>query len=272
YGWWLLLVLVAHAALLGWGALARARAALIDSLGERARRAETDAAHRLAEARLLERTRIAREMHDVLGHRLSLLATYAGALEFRPDAPAEQLSRAAGVIRAGAHQALEELREVIGVLRDDSGPGDPDPGRPLPTLADLDRLIGESRDAGVLVRLDNRAADLAAVPAGTGRAAYRIVQEGLTNARKHGDQPVRLAVAGRPGAGLDIEISNPLPAVPRAPTGGTGLVGLAERVHLAGGEVEAGRTAAGEFRLHATLPWPATPPVGVRAATPEAAS
>jgi signal transduction histidine kinase len=266
FGWWLLLVLAAHAALVGWGALAQARSALIASLAERARRAEADQARRLAEARLLERTRIAREMHDVLGHRLSLLATYAGALEFRPDAPAEQLSRAAGVVRAGAHQALEELREVIGVLRDDpagevASSLDPEAGRPLPTLADLSRLVGESRDVGLQVQLEDRVADPAGVPPGTGRAAYRIVQEGLTNARKHGGQPVRLALAGRAGARLDIEIRNPLAAAPRpVATGGTGLVGLAERVHLAGGQVEAGVTGTGEFRLHASLPWPLPAP------------
>src|SRR5207248_4347589 len=73
---------------------------------------------------MAERTRIAREMHDVLAHRLSLLATYAGAIEYRPDAPPEQVARAAGVVRAGAHQALDELREVITVLREDDGDGD----------------------------------------------------------------------------------------------------------------------------------------------------
>ena len=88
-------------------------------------------------------------MHDVLAHRLSLLATYAGALEYRPDAPPEQVARAAGVVRAGAHQALDELREVITVLREDDGDGDGDGGaaqRPQPGLADLPRLVEESRD------------------------------------------------------------------------------------------------------------------------------
>ena len=129
--WWVVLVLVAEAALVGWGELSRARAALLDSLREQARRAESEQASRVAEARAAERASIAREMHDVLAHRLSLLATYAGALEYRPDAPPEQLARAAGVVRGGVHQALEELRAVIGVLRDD----DAAPGvRPQPGL------------------------------------------------------------------------------------------------------------------------------------------
>ena len=129
YAWWAVLVIAAGAALVGWGQGDRARQALLASLRERARRAEAEQASRVAEARVAERARIAREMHDVLAHRLSLLATYAGALEYRPDAPPEQLARAAGVVRAGVHQALDELREVITVLRDDD---DVDGKHPLP--------------------------------------------------------------------------------------------------------------------------------------------
>ena len=145
YAWWAVLVIAAGAALVGWGQGDRARQALLASLRERARRAEAEQASRVAEARVAERARIAREMHDVLAHRLSLLATYAGALEYRPDAPPEQLARAAGVVRAGVHQALDELREVITVLRDDD---DFDGEHPLPGLADLDGLIAETRNAG----------------------------------------------------------------------------------------------------------------------------
>ena len=135
--WWVVLVIVAEAALVGWGQLTRARQALLDSLRERARRAEAEQASRVAEARAAERASIAREMHDVLAHRLSLLATYAGALEYRPDAPPEQLARAAGVVRAGVHQALDELREVISVLRDDDqrGGGAPAAGSVRPRRA-----------------------------------------------------------------------------------------------------------------------------------------
>ena len=143
-------MLVAEAALVGWGELSRARQALLDSLREQARRAEAEQAGRVAEARAAERASIAREMHDVLAHRLSLLATYAGALEYRPDAPPEQLARAAGVVRAGVHQALDELREVIGVLRDDDLAA---VARPQPGLSDLDALVEETRDAGTPVDL-----------------------------------------------------------------------------------------------------------------------
>lgn len=210
FSWWLVLVVAAYAALVGWGALTQARQQLLDSLRDRACRAEEEQGRRIAEARVLERTRIAREMHDVLAHRLSLLATYAGAVEYRPDAPPEQLSRAAGVIRLGAHQALDELRQVITVLRDvdeerAGEPGDAGLGktRPQPGLADLARLVAETRDVGtgVLLRDEVAEGDAAALPAATGRTAYRVVQEGLTNARKHAaGRRVSVTVAGSPGS------------------------------------------------------------------------
>jgi signal transduction histidine kinase len=257
YGWWLLLIAVAYAALLGFGAFSQARAALLISLRERARRAEAEQGRRVAEARVAERARIAREMHDVLAHRLSLVATYAGALEYRPDASREQVARAAGVVRDGIHQALDELREVITVLRADDDDLD---GRPQPMLADVADLVDESRDAGAVVRLENRVAAPADVPPIAGRTAYRVVQEGLTNARKHAaGQPVLVLMDGEPGTRLRIDIRNAVTARP-SPTvlgSGAGLVGLTERVRLAGGELDHDVTSAGEFRLHASLPWPA---------------
>jgi signal transduction histidine kinase len=250
FQWWLVLALAAHAALVAWGAL-------LASMRERARRAEVEQAQRVAAARAHERTLIAREMHDVLAHRLSLVAASAGALEYRPDAPPEKIARAAGVVRAGVHQALEELREVIGVLRADGT--DPAADRPQPVLADLPALLAESHDVGVDVRVDDRVPDGAAVPDIAGRTAYRIVQEGLTNARKHAPgAAVHVLLEGGPGDGLLIELRNPLPGGPPAapPGSGTGLVGLAERAELAGGTLGHEVTPGGEFRLHAALPWP----------------
>jgi signal transduction histidine kinase len=256
YAWWAVLVIAAGAALVGWGQGDRARQALLASLRERARRAEAEQASRVAEARVAERARIAREMHDVLAHRLSLLATYAGALEYRPDAPPEQLARAAGVVRAGVHQALDELREVITVLRDDD---DVDGKRPLPGLADLDALIAETRDAGTAVDVTRRVTQPEDLPGGLGRTAYRVVQEGLTNARKHAPgRPVRVLLAGKPGGRLVVELANPVgPADPVINGSGTGLIGLTERVRLAGGEIDHTISADGEFVLRAWLPWPA---------------
>ncbi|NMO52075.1 sensor histidine kinase [Actinoplanes sp. TBRC 11911] len=256
YGWWLALVAIGYGALLGWGAWARARQALIRSLRDRAHRAEAEQGRRVAEARMLERRRIAWEMHDVLAHRLSLLATFAGAMEYRPDSSPEQMARAAGVVRAGVHEALGELREVITLLRDD------EPGfetRPQPVLADVPRLIEESTAAGAEVRLHDEVRDPEALPAAAARTAYRVVQEGLTNARKHATgRPVSVTMTGEPGTRLEIDVRNPLPpegALPSVPGTGTGLVGLTERVRLAGGELDH-RRADGGFRLHAWIPWP----------------
>lgn len=258
FGWWALLVVVAHAALVGWGAWSQARWSLMASLRERALAAEAEQGRRIAEARMSERTQIAREMHDVLAHRLSLVATYAGALEYRPDAPPDQLATAAGVIRAAVHQALGELREVISVLRD-SGPAAGEGQPPQPVLADLPALIAEAGSAGSAIELDNQLAAGTGPSAAIGRTAYRVVQEALTNARKHAaGQPVRVTVSGTAGTRLTIEVRNPLPAGPAVrpvtPGTGTGLIGLAERVQLAGGQLDHRQTAR-EFRLLAWLPW-----------------
>lgn len=259
YGWWLVLITVGYGALLGWGAWAQARAALIRSLHDRARRAEAEQGRRVAEARMLERRQIAREMHDVLAHRLSLLATFAGAMEYRPDSSPEKLSRAAGVVRAGVHQALEELREVISLLRDDDPPQG-DGIRPQPVLADVPRLVEESRDAGTEVLLREAVDEPGEAPPSVARTAYRVIQEGLTNARKHAaGQPVQVALRGGPGTGLEIDVRNALTPERAAPpgwSGGAGLVGLTERVHLAGGQLDH-QAVGGEFRLHASIPWPA---------------
>ncbi|SCG72543.1 Signal transduction histidine kinase [Micromonospora echinaurantiaca] len=255
---WTVLVLVA---VLAWGMFVRARRQLVVSLRERAERAEAEQQLRVAQARQLERTRIAREMHDVLAHRISLLSLHAGALEFRPDAPPEEVARAAGVIRGSAHAALQDLREVIGVLRAETGAGQ-EPERPQPTLADLPALVEESRVAGVRVSVRDLVGAAERLPAAVGRSVYRIVQEGLTNARKHAaGAAVTVDVAGAPGDGLTVEIRNRWPvggvADPEIPGAGTGLVGIAERVHLAGGRLEYGRDDTGDFRLAAWLPWPA---------------
>jgi signal transduction histidine kinase len=257
-GWWLLLICASYGALLGWGALARSRRALLISLRERAHRAEAEQGRRVAEARVAERRTLAREMHDVLAHRLSLMATHAGALEYRPDSSPEQLARAAGVIRAGVHQALEELRQVIGLLREEDD--EHDDLRPQPTLADLPDLVAEARQAGQPVRLREEATDVTALQPAVARTAYRVTQEGLTNARKHAPgRPVDVLLRGAPGTRLLIDIRNPLPAtdpVPIAPGSGLGLVGLTERVRLAGGQLDH-QIIDGQFRLHAWLPWPA---------------
>ncbi|MFC4061163.1 sensor histidine kinase [Planomonospora corallina] len=267
-------------AAVGWGLFVHHRRRLLSSLRERAVRAETEARLRAEQARYHARQEIAREIHDVLGHRLSLLSVHAGALEFNPGASAEDIARAARVIRQSAHGALQDLREVVGVLRAPVGE------LPQPTLDDLRHLAAESDGAGMRVEL--REETSGAVPESAGRTAYRIVQEGLTNVRKHAPgAEVRIRVAGEPGAGLTVEVrdtapatvpapasapaSAPVPAAVPVPVGsrrlpdgasappagsGQGLTGLAERVALAEGRLEYGPAAGGGWRLAAWLPWP----------------
>ncbi|WP_437036150.1 sensor histidine kinase [Streptomyces sp. enrichment culture] len=240
---------------LGWGLLVRSKRQLLLSLRDRARHAEAEARLRAEQAQRLAREAIAREMHDVLAHRLTLLSVHAGALEFRPDAPREEVARAAGVIRESAHEALQDLRQIIGVLR--AGDSE-EAGRPQPTLAALDALVAESREAGMKVTLADRVPDPGAVPAAVGRTAYRIAQEALTNARKHAPgTEVTVSVTGAPGAGLALSVRNAPPRgeVPRVPGSGQGLIGLTERATLAGGTLEHGPTPGGGFEVRARLPW-----------------
>ncbi|MEU9716477.1 histidine kinase [Streptomyces sp. NPDC047976] len=231
----------------GWGLFVHHRRQLL-------LRVASEARLRAEQAQLKAREEVAREMHDVLGHRLSLLALHAGALEYRPDAPAGDVARAAGVIRESAHQALQELREVLTVLRA------PETGeRPQPTLADVHRLVSESCTAGMRVRLVKDTPS--AVPDLVGRTAYRVVQEALTNVRKHAPgAPADVRVTGGAGEGLTVEVTNPAPGTrPAAPghaPAGQGLAGLAERVALAGGRLEYGPGGDGGWGITARLPWP----------------
>lgn len=239
-----------------WGMLVRSQRQLYVALRERARRAETEAELRAQQAQRLAREAIAREMHDVLAHRLTLLSVHAGALEFRPDAPPAEVARAAGVIRDSAHDALQDLRQIIGVLRAPGDGGSDD--RPQPTLATLGPLVAESRDAGMTVRLDNTIGEPAEMSAVLGRTVYRIAQEGLTNARKHAPgAEVTVSVSGTPGDGVTVSVGNPAPGRPVTPVPGSGqgLIGLAERATLAGGRLEHGATEDGGFRISAWLPW-----------------
>ena len=246
------------AALVGWGMFVRSKRQLMLSLRDRVRRAETEAALRAEQAQRLAREAIAREMHDVLAHRLTLLSVHAGALEIRPDAPRAEVARAAGVIRESSHEALQDLREIIGVLRASGSDAEGESGRPQPTLAALEGLVSESRDADMKVTLDNRVADASGVHASVGRTVYRIAQEGLTNARKHAPgAEVTVVVSGARGDGLTVSVRNPPPPgdVPRVPGSGQGLIGLTERAMLAGGHLDHGPHEDGGFRVRAWLPW-----------------
>ncbi|MFE6304860.1 sensor histidine kinase [Nocardiopsis sp. NPDC057823] len=261
---------------LGWGLAIKSRLRLVERLREDVLRARADRDRRLDEARADERRRIAREMHDVLAHRMSLLSVHAGALAYRvrqseqgqaPPPTAEELGAAVQVIRDNAHRALDELGGVLAVLRAadtardgvGDGPGEEGTAPPQPTLADLDRLLCEAADSGQRVTARVELPEGAAPADRVGRSAYRVVQEGLTNARKHAPGArVEVRVHGGPGRGLAVSVRNPLPvgvAVSEIPGAGAGLTGLAERVGLDGGALAHGPDG-GAFRLDAELPWP----------------
>jgi signal transduction histidine kinase len=203
-----------------------------------------------------ERSRIAHEMHDVLGHRLSLLSLQAGALEVSGP---ERTGDAARTVRTTAKQSLEDLRQVIGVLRDGR---DFQLNGPTPTLTDLPALVGQTRQAGVPVNLTMLLDQATAAPPQLGMAVYRIVQESLTNILRHAPgAPADVIIRGGPGAGVTREIANPLPlpgTVPPSPGSGTGLTGISERVTALGGRANIGPTTNNTFAIQAWLPWPPT--------------
>ena len=232
-----------------WGLFTRTQRDLLRTTRERADRAEAEQRAHVEAAREAERRRIAGEMHDVLAHRLSLLSVHAGALEFRPDATPAEIEAAAGVIRTTATEALHDLRDVIGVLRT----GDDATAPPQPTLDAIPSLVEESRAAGMNVRSRIEAEGGEVM---VGRTAYRVVQEGLTNARKHAPAAAVEVTVGPAEERLVVEVVSRRSALaPDPQSGGSGLIGLTERVELAGGSLEHGPNRRGDFVLRAVLPW-----------------
>lgn len=257
---WIVIILLIYVVAWSFGLLARARRLVLEAAQLDAARARELLDAEVARADRIERERIAREMHDVLAHRVSLISVHAGALEFRTaaESPESALSesdihRTAGVIRENAHLAIEELREVLAVLRDESG--EPESRHPQPRVADIAILLDDARAAGQLVEadIDPFAGDL---PGGAQRSVYRIVQEGLTNARKHAPgSRVRVSVSLSATA-MRVRVSNAVPVgvtQSQIPGGRAGLHGLAERVRVEAGALTYG-VVNGEFELVADLP------------------
>ncbi|GAA1243780.1 histidine kinase [Prauserella halophila] len=235
------------------GVAVGARRTEVRSLQHRAESAEREQLARAAQARTQERTRIAREMHDVLAHRISLVAMQAGVLNHRADLSNHDRQVMIRGIADGAHQALEELRDVLGVLRTD-----PDrPEQPQPTVESIPDLVTDARTSGLDVTWTTTVRGTP--PEAIGRACYRVVQEGLTNAAKHAPgTAVHVGAGGAEGHELRISVGNsPATGVPaRCPESGFGLLGLTERITLLGGELDHHRSADGGYLLAARLPWP----------------
>ncbi len=248
--------LTVNGGMMGWGLYIGSRRELLWSLRTRAERAETEQDLRLAQARSTERARIAREMHDVLAHRITQVSMQAGALAFREDLEGDRLREGLGQIQAQANDALHELRGVLGVLRED----DPGAGtaRPQPTYDDILALVVEARTLGLDIDWTDEVDDTTPVPPATGRTVYRIVQEGITNVRKHAPGAVfAIRSTGDPRSGITVVLANPMgDRSSGAPGAGLGLVGLRERTELRGGRLDQ-RTEGATFVLEAWLPWTA---------------
>ncbi|WP_246001718.1 sensor histidine kinase [Allorhizocola rhizosphaerae] len=213
------------------GRYVAARGELLSSMHDRAQRIETERRLRDEQARAAERDRIARELHDVLAHKVSLIALYAGALELHAGG-SPRLQEGTALIRATAREALQEMRHVLGLLH-----AGPESARQQPS--DLATLVQASIRAGQRVKLHHQTGTL---PPATARTVYRIVQEGLTNAHKHApDAPITVVVSNDDG-NVMVKVRNGSGAAAPMdlPGSGSGLVGLAERIRLAGGSLRSG--------------------------------
>lgn len=206
-------------------------------------------------ARITERSRIAAEMHDVLAHRLSLIALHTGVLAAKNDTLPAPVAERLGLLRTTSVEALTDLRDVLGVLRDPDAT--PASAALTPVMREVGELADEARAAGQRVKLttEGRAEQ---APTTHRLAVYRVVQEALTNARRHADgAEVTVRIDYRPPATL-VEVTNSA-GTPRTDTVGSGygLVGLRERVTTLGGHLDAGPAGAGAWRLAARIPHPA---------------
>ncbi|MER5199787.1 sensor histidine kinase [Streptomyces sp. NPDC002755] len=235
------------------GDAVRSHRAYIAAIKERAERAERtreeEARRRVAE----ERLHIARELHDVVAHHIAVINLQAGVAEHLLSTRPATATEALGEVRKASRTALKELGGLLGVLRsqDDGRP----PIEPAPGMAQLPQLIGTYRSAGLQVHW-TPADDIPALPATTDLVAYRLIQEALTNAHRHGTGTAELTVA-RTRTALTLDIANPTPLRPTLPErGGTGLglIGMRERAHAVGGTLRTGLDDDQRFHVHAALP------------------
>ncbi|KOG46359.1 histidine kinase [Streptomyces virginiae] len=243
------------------GDAVRSRRAFVDAIRERAERAERtrdeEARRRVAE----ERLRIARDLHDVVAHHIALVNVQAGVAAHVMDKRPDQAKEALAHVRDASRSALNELRATVGLLRQS---GDPEaPTEPAPGLGVLDELVDTFRHAGlpveVIVQLDGAAGPL---PAAVDLAAYRVIQEALTNVRKHAGAGAKAEVSVvRAGPSVEVtvlddggEAADAAPEPTDPPGGGHGLLGMRERTGALGGTCFAGPRYGGGYRVHATLP------------------
>ena len=239
------LIILAAAWILGDGARKRREDAVFEQQ-RLARQAVTD-----------ERLRIARELHDVVAHSMSVIAVQAGTGRMVIDDDVEHARRALAAIEDTSKRALDEMRRLLGVLRAETS--DPAALAPVPTLDDLDRLVAYTVEGGTPVDVSVHG-DRRRAPAGVQLAAYRVVQEALTNVRRHAPgAPARVRVSFE-AEELVVVVENPRTdgadgGAGTGPDGGHGLLGMAERVSIYGGAFEAGRQTDGMVKVSARIPY-----------------
>ncbi|MCX4773065.1 Sensor histidine kinase DesK [Streptomyces sp. ADI92-24] len=242
------------------GDAVRSRRAFVDAIRERAERAERtreeEARRRVAE----ERLRIARDLHDVVAHHIALVNVQAGVAAHVMDKRPDQAKQALAHVREASRSALNELRATVGLLRQS---GDPEaPTEPAPGLAVLDALVETVRRAGLPVEVACATGDGPPLPAAVDLAAYRVIQEALTNVRKHAGPGAKAEVSVvRVGATAEVMVLDNGRGNPDGggEGGGHGLLGMRERVTALGGTLAAGPRYGGGFRVHAILPVKALP-------------
>ena len=238
------------------GDVARRWRALAEENGRQVRELEEARAELAAQALVLERLRIARELHDVVAHSMSMVAMHAGAARLAVGTDPAAEGAALAVVERTTRDALAEMRRLVAVLREHPDPDELDSLAPAPGLGDLPRLVAAMAAVGLVVDVRTEG-DLAAVPPGLSLTAQRVLQEALTNVARHAgptdvqvtvtarDDELLLSVENRRGSGPTL--SPPL-------FGGQGLQGMRERVHLYGGTLEAAPTPSGGWRVAARIP------------------
>ena len=246
-------VLIAFYLLAAWfvGRSLRARNALNQALREKTLRLDAEREETARAEVRAERARVARELHDVVAHGVSVMVVQAGGARRMVRADPERAREALDAIEASGRQALDEMRRLVGVMR----PGEAEADRaPAPGLDRLDDLVTRAREAGLPVQVHVAGAPTR-LTAGLDLAAYRVIQEALTNTIKHAsaaqaDVTIRYA----PDA-VELEVADDGHGEGKAlPAGGHGLVGMRERVSMYGGELETGARAGGGYAVHARLP------------------
>jgi signal transduction histidine kinase len=250
-------VLIWMLVLVSWtlGDLTRVRRLQLQALEDRTRRMEIEQQQERKLAAADERSHIAREMHDIVAHSLSVIITQADGARYAAAAKPELATEALATIAATGRDSLAEMRRLLGILRSD----DDSPTRPQPRLSDLDELLLGFRAAALQVSFEQHGTPRRQLPAGAELTAYRTIQEALTNVIKHAGPKATAALALTwQNRGLEIDIRDDgrgAAADPPVPGGGNGLPGMGERLALYDGSLSAGPQQGGGFRVSAFIPY-----------------